>query len=305
MDHGKVHLSATRFSYDIRGNTASSQLLADRGTDSNSMTNFPGQTTKMSASNQNDRFFPFSECMNFRHMGGYPAAEGRRTRADRLYRSCIFELNGPADIERFERLNITNIFDFRMPEERDRRPLNPDVERQPDIHELQISAGNMGQYLTELKGRKPESGAIKIRMTKWYMEMPDQAISAYKTMFQQLEQSDGGGLVLCNTGKDRSGMAAGLILAALGVTEAVIKDDFMLSAWAYRDVETAMKRYLGDHPLGSDTSYMSEVFTVYPEYIDAFRARAAEMAGSLELFLEEHLGLTDESRQKLRQKFTE
>ncbi|MBQ60811.1 MAG: hypothetical protein CMQ19_01920 [Gammaproteobacteria bacterium] len=259
----------------------------------------------MSASNQNDRFLPFAECMNFRHMGGYPAAEGRRTRADRLYRSCIFELNEPADFERFEALSITNIFDFRMPEEREKRPLNPDVAQRPDIHELQISSGNMGSYLTGLKGRKPEPGDIKTRMTQWYNEMPDEGISAYQTMFRHLEDSDGGGLVICNTGKDRTGMAAGLILAALGVPDEIINDDFMLSAWAYRDVEMAMKRYLGTHPLGVDTGYMSEVFTVYPEYIDAFRARVAEMAGTYDLFFEQYLGLTDESRQKLRQKYTE
>lgn len=256
------------------------------------------------SSNENDRFLPFSECMNFRHMGGYPA-EGRKTRGDKLFRSCIFELNTPADTERFERLNIERVFDFRMPEERQLRPLKLDISSPPEVVELQISSGSMGSYLHELKGRYPPGGAIKTRMTQWYKDMPEEALPAYKTMFQHLAGIEGGSLVICNTGKDRSGMAAGLILAALGVPKDTITDDFMLSAWAYRDVELAMKMYLGAHPLGAGTGFMSEVFTVYEDYIDGFRNRVAEMAGSLDAFLEQCLGLDDATLTNLRARFTE
>ena len=180
----------------------------------------------MSSDNRNDRFLPFSECMNFRHMGGYPTADGRSTRGDKLFRSCIFELNNPSDIERFERLNIKTLFDFRMPEERKLRPLKLEVASPPEVIELPISSGNMGSYLTELKGYHPPAGAIKTRMTQWYTNMPVEALPSYQIMFQHLSQTEGGSLVICNTGKDRSGMAAGLILAALGVPADIITTDF-------------------------------------------------------------------------------
>ena len=259
----------------------------------------------MSPDDSNHRFFPFSECMNFRHMGGYPTEDGRTTRADRLYRSCIFELNEPADRERFESLGITTVFDFRVPDERERRPLTLEVTSPPEIVELDIAAGNMGSYLRELKGEHPPAGAIKVRMTSWYEEMADTAMPQYQNLFQDLAENEGASMVLCNTGKDRSGMAAGLILAALGVSDQTIMEDFLLSAWAYRDVESARKRYLGGHPIGGDTAYLSEVFTVYPEYIDAFRAKAEAKAGSFSAYLEEHLGLDNAALKNLRARLTE
>jgi len=243
--------------------------------------------------------------MNFRHLGGYAAADKRTTRADKLFRSCILELNNQSDIDRFESLDIEKIFDFRTPEERALRPLKLDLASPPEVIELPISAGNMGSYLTELKGNHPPAGAIKTRMAQWYTDMVLEALPAYQAMFQHLTQMEGGVLVICNTGKDRSGMAAGLILAALGVPGDTITEDFMLSAWAFRDVDVAIKRYLRAHPLGADMGFMAEVFTVYPEYIESFRTQAAAMAGSFDGFLDQCLNMDAVALRNLRDKFTE
>jgi protein-tyrosine phosphatase len=214
-------------------------------------------------------------------------------------------LNNQSDVDLFESLDIEKIFDFRMPPERELRPLKLNVATPPKVVELPISAGNMGSYLSELKGVQPPAGAIKIRMTQWYTDMVTEALPAYQTMFQHLALMEGGALVICNTGKDRSGMAAGLILAALGVPPDIVTEDFMLSAWAYRDVELAMKRYLGAHPLGADMGFMAEVFTVYPEYIESFRTQSAKMAGSNDGFLDQCLDMDKDVYQNLRDKFTE
>jgi protein-tyrosine phosphatase len=255
---------------------------------------------------ERDRFVSINHCLNFRHMGGYPAADGRRTRADRLFRTDRFELDNQPDIDRFEALGIDQIFDLRSASETRNRPLELPVSVRPEIFDLDISSGNVGLYIGQLMSEQPVRVDFKSEMTRMYYEMLDEALPRFQALFEHLSNCDGAVMMLCSTGKDRSGVAAALTLAALGVSKTVIFEDYMLSAGAYRDHEIeAAESLLGVSPLPFDAELVRDSFTVHPEYLEALWKKVEEMAGTIDSFLQQCLGLNESALKDLRARFTE
>ena len=188
-----------------------------------------------------DRFFTLGRTSNFRHMGGYDTASGRRTRSDRLYRSGYVNAPGAEVAAMFDRLGIATVYDFRSPVERVKHPL--EVTDQVEVVELGMlvaSVENLWDMLLA-EGLTP-AGAEKI-MAERYRELTREEVPGYRTMFQHLTAGDGGALVMCSFGKDRAGIASALLLHALGVPAAQVEADYLLSSTAYADEDAAIGKF--------------------------------------------------------------
>ncbi|MFC1822888.1 tyrosine-protein phosphatase [Thermodesulfobacteriota bacterium] len=252
-----------------------------------------------------ERFLAIGGSLNFRHMGGYPEANGRRTRSDRLFRSGHFSLESQTDIDFFEDLEISLIFDFRSASESKRRPLVLAGNSSPEIMEMDISSGNMGPFIRRLVVEKKVEGDCRSEMRRMYYSMYDEAQTSFKKMFEGLLGCDGAAMVLCSLGKDRTGVASALVLAALGVSRDEIFEDYMLSAKAYRGLEIDLAMNSGLRLSLADAEFLKDAFTVYPDYLQTFWQRAEDTAGSIDEFLRKRLGFNGASVEKLRDKFTE
>lgn len=69
-----------------------------------------------------------------------------------------------------------------------------------------------------------------------YLAMAESDAAAFGTIITGLADADGApALIHCTAGKDRTGVASALLLAALGVDEATILDDYELSAVHFTD----------------------------------------------------------------------
>jgi len=64
------------------------------------------------------RFVPIGKTMNLRQMGGYDTKNARKTKDNYLYRSGFLHFTGDQDLQKFESLGISTIYDFRSPMER-------------------------------------------------------------------------------------------------------------------------------------------------------------------------------------------
>jgi protein-tyrosine phosphatase len=215
-----------------------------------------------------ERFLTLGGSHNFRHMGGYPAAGGRTTRGDRLYRSGWFALEGD-DVARFSALGITQLFDLRTAAERDKQPLVlPDGG--PEQISLPMASGSMGAYLDTVSRLEPDEIDCKSAMVRMYGEMPEQGMAAFASLFEQLAEGEGGALIICATGKDRTGVASALLLTALGVSREDVLADYMISADVYRGHEEEFaRRHNYEARTGHALGLFRDVFTVHPEYLDA------------------------------------
>lgn len=249
------------------------------------------------------RFVGIGESLNFRHLGGYRTSEGRVTRADALFRGGWFDLVSAGDDDRFAATGIRRIFDFRSPPEREKRPLSGKVGRQAEIVELGISPGSMGPYLRSLPDLPAAQVDCRKAMTRMHYEMLTEGIPRFRQFFQHLVHSEGPVMIMCSTGKDRTGVASALLLSALGVPRETIFEDYLISAEIYRGKELAFARDHGLEALGVDLNLVKDVFTVYPDYLEAVWRRIEETAGSMEGFLTDTMSLAADDRRRLQDAF--
>lgn len=248
---------------------------------------------------------PVSKNMpNFRHMGGYLTRSGRVTRGDRLFRSGWFELNCASDVERFSQLNISRVFDFRTDLEKERRPLNLNVANPPEVIDLEIGHGNMGVYLQRISEVPSEDIDCRSEMIVMYSRMLDDARSTFSQFFDYLKGTTSPILLMCSTGKDRTGVASALLLLALGVPRVRVMEDFLISADVYRGRELEFARRHGFDQEAINLSKLKDLYTVDEQYLDAALNRAIEVAGDFGAFLEECLGVKHDAVTAMQANFT-
>jgi len=250
------------------------------------------------------RFIEIGGSLNFRHLGDYETADGRRTRADSLYRGGWFELADAQDADRFAATGIRRIFDFRSEPERAKRPLGEGIRAQAEIVELEITPGRMGPYLQRLRDLPPAQVDCKAEMTQMHYEMLNQGIPRFRAFLHDLVERGGPAMIMCSTGKDRTGVASALLLTALGVPQSTVLADYLISADVYRGRELTFARNHGLEALGIDLNLVKDVFTVHPEYLGAVWQRIDEIVGSREAFLRDMMALSADDLQRLRDVYT-
>jgi protein-tyrosine phosphatase len=251
-----------------------------------------------------DRFVRIGDSLNFRHLGGYRTGDGRITRADTLYRGGWFELAGERDADLFAETGIRHIFDFRSGPEREKRPLAGAIREQAEIVELGISPGSMGPYLQSLSRMPLAEVDCKGAMVRMHSEMLGEGTARFREFFGHLAEGDGAVMIMCSTGKDRTGVASALLLSALGVARDTVFEDYLISAEVYRGKEVEFARNHGLERLGVDLELVRDVFTVHPEYLGAVWRRIDDTAGGMDAFLADAMGVTSDRRNMLRDRFT-
>jgi protein-tyrosine phosphatase len=134
-------------------------------------------------------------------------------------------------------------------------------------------------------------------------------IDGYRRFFRILLELEEGSAILwhCTDGKDRTGIAAMLILTALGADRQTILEDYLLTN-EYNARQLAMvqaafaKRELTEHQrrmLAFTTGGVEEVF------LHNAIACLEERYGSVEAYMEQELGVGAAEREKLRRMFLE
>jgi protein-tyrosine phosphatase len=163
--------------------------------------------------------------LNARDLGGYPAAGGRETRWGALVRSDSLALLTQAGREALVGYGVRTIVDLRLPEEVAGEP-NPFAE--PD---------HRGIAYCNLSFIDPAAAppAEVTTLAEDYKGMLDRYGRAVAEVMAAIaDAGDGGVLVHCAAGKDRTGLISALLLGLLGVAPETIADDYALSAECLR-----------------------------------------------------------------------
>ncbi|MGW0596278.1 tyrosine-protein phosphatase [Streptomyces sp. NPDC002776] len=177
-----------------------------------------------------DRHIRFDALHNFRDLGGYPAADGRRVRPSRLYRADSLSKLAEAtpDWSRFRSLGIRTVIDLRHPweiESRGRVPHhdglayhNLSIEHRPYDQPALAADVDPGPYLAERYLEVAQDGTEEIRRA---LELVADAAEADQPL-----------VFHCASGKDRTGLLAALVLGLLGVDDHTVIEDFSLTELA-------------------------------------------------------------------------
>ena len=178
-----------------------------------------------------ERLVPLEGTLNFRDLGGYRSAGGERVRWGRVFRSDGLSELTDADAAYLRGLGIRTIHDFRHSRERTRAPsrlpddagwrlvdlaIGEEVGEQPELIQL-VLAGEVREIGIEM-------------MVDIYLDLVRAHAPTFGRLLGHLADGDGlPALFHCAAGKDRTGIAAALLLAVLDVDEETILDDYELS----------------------------------------------------------------------------
>lgn len=250
-----------------------------------------------------------SGAANFRAIAALPTADGRRLRPGLLYRSGELSNLTRADLGRLETVGIKLICDLRSRAERRRyatvwpklapsRTLEmpPDSDREAGMNPL-----------IERLAREPGAEGARRAMLDLYTVLPRLLMPILAETFEAII----GGWVLplllhCHAGKDRTGVAAGILLRAAGITPDGILTDYLETA-RHLDSETerrALGRTLG-RLLGRaiDHATLEVLGRADPAYLAAAFGAIDQGRGGFDAYLAA-AGLTPSRHAKLQSLLT-
>lgn len=174
------------------------------------------------------RLLPLKGARNFRDLGGYRTIDGRSVRWGRLYRSGSMAELTPADGEYLRRLGIRFVCDLRTTDERTHAPCTW-TEAAGAIYWSRDYLTSFGDLRDLLRSGAPTAAAVREVMQTAYRHLPFEQAPAYRELFKRLASGELPMIFNCTAGKDRTGIAAALILSALGVEREQIIEDYDLT----------------------------------------------------------------------------
>jgi protein-tyrosine phosphatase len=252
----------------------------------------------------NDRHIPLPGAVNLRDFGGYATDDGRRVQRRRLFRSGHMADLHPEAHDAFTELAIRTICDLRRPEEKSQEP-TPFPESVARRVEIEIDPGSAVAMRAALADADLHLEDRIRYMVEINRELARHHAEDYARMFEALlELEDGGFLVHCSAGKDRTGFGCAMILHTLGVDEQTIVEDY-LATNDFVDIEgqviPRLKRWYGGREMPDHETIMA-LAGVRPEYLrGALDVVEAEFEG-MDAYLERAVGLDADARALLRRR---
>jgi protein-tyrosine phosphatase len=253
-----------------------------------------------------ERLLPLAGAMNVRDLGGYRSADGKPVAWGKLYRSAVMSGLSAADYRYIGALGIATVCDFRANDERMREPVNWPAGVKPKVL-VRDYALDMGALAAMFSGGPVTGETTRAAMASFYEDLPFEFAGQYRAMFAAMLESDRPLAFNCSAGKDRTGMAAALILTALGVPRETVIADYLLSNLYYKP--KPLKPGASPDPTAQLLARMPAEVTealmgVDRRYIEASFA-AIETKGGMDRYMRDELGLGAEEIARLRARYLE
>jgi protein-tyrosine phosphatase len=151
---------------------------------------------------------------NIRDLGGYPTADGRITRSNRLLRAGNLHQISPEGQERLLQYGLKTIIDLRHESE---------LNREPDV----FAGSDSVQYLHLPYARDTfDAAPHHVSLSELYIESLTVCQDNIRDIITTMSASEPCILYHCAVGKDRTGMISGLILSLVGVPAEVVATDY-------------------------------------------------------------------------------
>jgi protein-tyrosine phosphatase len=235
------------------------------------------------------RSLPLQGASNFRDLGGYPGRDGRSVGWRQLFRSDLLAELTEADREQLSLLGLERVIDFRGHGERSAAPYTLGGVA---LHALAIEP-MVGQRLAELTacGRRPDAALAAAVMKEMYRALVNDQALRFAEFFEHLLDARGPVAFHCTAGKDRTGLAAALVLLALGVPRETVLHDYLLTNTLFRPP-----------PLPSDPALAAAaavIWRVERDFLDEALRVIDQDHGGIDRYLARRLGLTPQARQQL------
>ena len=186
--------------------------------------------------------------LNFRDLGGYTTFDNRTVNWGKLYRSAQLNRLSPNGVLQLSALGIKTVVDLRFSEESANGPtireavplaqmLSWHAEQEAETGER--STHMIRSWRDSLDSNDPAQVREAMRINYPHKLYTHRAI--YRKMLLQVLEGKMPLVFHCAAGKDRTGVAAALILALLGVDDEQIVEDYLLTQ---KEIEGRMETWL-------------------------------------------------------------
>ncbi len=245
------------------------------------------------------RLLPLQGGRNFRDLGGYRASDGRTVKWGLLFRSGSMHGLTEADYRTLESLNIRVVCDFRDTTERSEEPVSWPASGAPRVLSTDYEVDR--RFFPAGSPQNWTADQARIAMVTSYPRLLKQFNGQYRRMFAELLAGHAPLAFNCTAGKDRTGIAAALLLTALGVSRTTVIEDYLLTN-RYLDVRSLSKGPASPaNPLASMSSEATKMLGGADQsYIEAAFAVIDSHEGGVAGYLRDELGLSYADLKKLR-----
>jgi protein-tyrosine phosphatase len=244
------------------------------------------------------RILPLEGGTNFRDLGGYQTENGRRVRWGRVYRSArLFQLTD-ADLERIEMLGIKTVVDFRQSADAaefpDRLPEGVAYRGMPVFEDTPMSTRRVIFNRHRL---------LDVFAGVYVQHIVERGAPTFGELMRLLADERHLPLVFhCTAGKDRTGVAAVLILMALGVPREVAVDDYLLTNRSAQTFIDDVNTQLGARNVhGVAVEQLYPLLAASPRLIGAALDYVERRYGGVRPYLRQRAGLTDEMLSQMQE----
>jgi len=255
-----------------------------------------------------NRILPIEGVINFRDLGGYKTRDGYSVCWGKVYRSAQLDRVTKRGIQDLANLQIKAVIDLRFGDETTRYPTKREAVPNAEIIAWQdtFQADSVSQseaikrsWRASLESNDPQKVREAMRVNYPKKLYSHQAI--YQQMLIRLADDQTPLVFHCAAGKDRTGVAAALILSLLGVDDEQIVDDYMvtqqlspllLNTWNaggatgaqdYKDFQSNLARY--------PQELIKPLFDADEQYIRTLLDYVAENYGSFNSYAQRVLGV--------------
>jgi len=262
-----------------------------------------------------DRHLRFPGTINFRDMGGYRTSDGEHVAQGRLFRSGHLAHAEDSALQEIADLNITLVCDFRIDDEREEHP-----NRYHDDHSTEIETLPIWPWKApgaDEAARKMMTGEISADEAAGYLglgyrEFVRDQSDRFAKMFSAILAGEHTALLIhCSAGKDRTGIGSALLLSTLGVSRSDVVADYMQSldgqgahAQTMFYVEKDWAAHEGPEPACTKDDIVT-LFSVHPSKIHAAFDEMEQVGGSVDGYIRDVLGVTDDARTELKKRYVE
>ncbi|WP_049630656.1 tyrosine-protein phosphatase [Cellvibrio sp. pealriver] len=255
-----------------------------------------------------ERVLPLEGGFNFRDLGGYRTNDGRMVQWGKIYRSGTMVDLTPHDFDYLGKLNISVMCDFRSREELQHEPtawksFAPNADFQTEDYSMRelISAEGALRF-DQVKTAEQAQEMFK----GFYRTAPYRFKQSLSNMFNALAENKAPLAFNCSAGKDRTGMAAALVLTALDVPRNVIEQDYALTERVANFGQREMLRRMraeaqgktAEAPHSGIAAMPAEARNVFmgsdPVFIQAMFAELEKNHGSARNFIRDELKIDDQ-----------
>ncbi len=247
----------------------------------------------------NERKIEFEGIRNCRDLGTIVNREGRTIKKGKLIRSANLAKASDSDLAKLEDMKLKKVVDLRSIREATYSP-----DRYPEsteyVHNYIFPENRGGISHEKDEERKGPDDPSKYNMIDAYAHLMSEPVcirhfgNALRTVMEN-DYSEGCVLWHCSEGKDRCGLLSAFVLSVLGVDEDIIREDYLLT----NEVNGPRAEYFYNMFKESGRSEaecnaVRDVFLAKEEYLNTALKTIMDGYGSMDNFITEGMGISQE-----------